>query len=263
VSLRAVLAARARSRVREAWYDYVSVLDRRHDLTVMNYGYLDGDPEPEMDRLQTRLGLYERLLLDTPLAGRDVLEVGCGRGGGAAYLVRARQPRRLVGLDLSRQAVAFCARQYADVPGLAFVRGDACRLATVLPPASFDVVLNVESSHSYPELGRFIREVERVLLPGGTFLFTDFRRDQPAGALAHAFETAGLAIVEREDITPGVLRALDADCAWKAALIERRVPRLVRPTFRSFAALPDTGIYREFRTGSAVYWRYVLRKPDV
>jgi SAM-dependent methyltransferase len=39
---------------------------------------------------------------------------------------------------------------------------------------SFNLVLNVESSHYYADLKKFIQEVERVLKPGGYFCWTGF-----------------------------------------------------------------------------------------
>ena len=39
---------------------------------------------------------------------------------------------------------------------------------------SFDVVINVESSHCYPSIPKFVNEVSRVLKKGGKFLYCDF-----------------------------------------------------------------------------------------
>jgi ubiquinone/menaquinone biosynthesis C-methylase UbiE len=56
---------------------------------------------------------------------------------------------------------------------LTFVQGDAENLP--FPDASFDIVVNVESSHTYPHFDRFAAEVRRVLRQGGRFVITDFR----------------------------------------------------------------------------------------
>jgi ubiquinone/menaquinone biosynthesis C-methylase UbiE len=52
------------------------------------------------------------------------------------------------------------------VTGLDFVHGDAESLP--FSDGSFDAVINVEASHAYPRLTRFLEEVVRVLRPGGT-----------------------------------------------------------------------------------------------
>jgi SAM-dependent methyltransferase len=57
------------------------------------------------------------------------------------------------------------------------VQGDAEALP--FDDGSFDAVINVESSHNYPDLAKFLSEVARVLRPGGHFshvdVFTDAR----------------------------------------------------------------------------------------
>jgi ubiquinone/menaquinone biosynthesis C-methylase UbiE len=42
-------------------------------------------------------------------------------------------------------------------------------------PDSFDVVLNVESCHAYRDQAQFLREVARVLRPGGKLHLVDVR----------------------------------------------------------------------------------------
>ena len=140
----------------------------------MNYGYVPtaGDldappwtPTDERDRLCIQL--YLHAIGGTDLTGRDVLEVGSGRGGGASYISRRLQPQSMTGLDFSGKAVDLCNR-HRRVPGLAFVCGDA--LSMPFPDASFDAVVNIESSHCYEDMGQFLSEVNRVLRPGGRLL---------------------------------------------------------------------------------------------
>ena len=67
------------------------------DFAFMNYGYaplsaeLAGTAEPEKYCLQ----LYRHLLGDADLRGKKVVEVSCGRGGGAAHVAATYQPREL------------------------------------------------------------------------------------------------------------------------------------------------------------------------
>src|SRR5437016_10678551 len=72
----------------------------------------------------------------------------------------------MVGIDLSDKAVDFCNQNYA-IDALSFRQGDAENLP--LSDASVDVVVNLESSHCYGSMDRFLSEVYRVLRPGGIF----------------------------------------------------------------------------------------------
>ena len=119
-----------------------------------------------------------------------VLEVGCGRGGGAAFLTALHTPARYTAVDFSPAAVALAARLHAAAaPRLSFAVGDAERLA--FGDASFDVVVNVESSHCYGDVPAFLREMARVLAPGGRFAFADFRGTADCLVLEAQLRAAG------------------------------------------------------------------------
>ena len=105
-----------------------------------------------------------------------MLDIGCGRGGGAAFVFEHVGPRSLTGLDLAKTAIDNCRARYSR-PGLAFVTGDGEALP--FPDGAFDAIISVESSHCYPDMRRFLGEAHRVLRRGGLLLLADFRRSNP------------------------------------------------------------------------------------
>ena len=245
-------------------YQYLSRLDRDGRMAYMNYGYADLDPRAATIELSAAdeadrycIQLYHHVAGAVDLGGLDVLEVGSGRGGGASYIARYLQPRSLVGVDISERAVEFCNRHYA-IPGLTFTRGDSESLP--FDDSVFDVVVNVESSHGYGAMERFLAEVLRVLRPNGLFLFADFRRGNAIDSLRDQLVGATLEIWREEHITANVLRALDLDNDRKLKLIEQNVPLIMRRRFRRFAGIKGTKIYEALRTGDLDYRSFVLRK---
>jgi ubiquinone/menaquinone biosynthesis C-methylase UbiE len=237
------------------WYQFLAGRYREPGWTFMNYGFrapggaaLALAPEDEPDR--SFIQLYDAVAGAVPLAGREVLEVGCGRGGGASFVARYHRPRALVAVDLAPRAVALC-RERFDVPGLSFDVGDAERLP--FAAATFDAVLNVESSHCYGRIGGFFREVRRVLRPGGSFLYADFRPRAEIDAWREALRDAGFRIESERDLTPGVVAALDADDESKRSMIATLVDRPLAGVFRQFAGLRGTAIYDELRSGALAY----------
>ena len=150
--------------------------------------------------------LYHRVATQVGSHDKQVLEVSCGHGGGASYLMRTLKPASYTGLDFNPDGIAFCRKRH-ELPGLDFVHGDAESLP--FADESFDAVINVEASHAYPRLPRFLAEVVRVLRPGGHFLYADFRgRSEFPGWEAALADTQMRQVSDRV-INPQVLRALE------------------------------------------------------
>ncbi len=252
------------------WYQYLSGTYRADEVMLMNYGYApaSGDsstdlvPQEELERLC--LQLYDRVFRDAltelaPIASRDILEVGSGRGGGAAFLARHYAPKSYVGLDFSSNNVAVC-NEHHRLPNLSFRVGDA--EAMPFPDASFDGVVNVESSHCYGTIGRFFSEVRRVLREDGRFFYTDFRHSRDMPALESALREAGLAQVSKAIINEEVVRALEQDHARRQGLIAEKVPRFLRGAVGAFAGLEGSAVYESFRSGEREYFVYVLKRAE-
>lgn len=246
------------------WYQYLSTLDKDGDMTFMNYGYVPlaaEDPEIELrdEDLVNRysIQLYHRVAGAVDLERKDLLEVGCGRGGGASFIMRSLEPRSVTGIDFSSKAVAFC-NSYYDLKGLSFFPGDAEHIP--FPSASFDAVINLESSHCYNSMKSFLREVVRVLRPGGYFLFADFRLREDIPLLYEQVKQSGLCILEEEQITANVLKALEFDNERKLALIQSKAPKFVRERLQQFAGLMGSPVHQRFLTGEWEYLRFVLQK---
>ncbi len=246
------------------WYGRLASRHTAGDWTFMNYGLappdgakvtLDSSDEPDRFCIQ----LYHRVASAVDLAGKEVLEVGSGRGGGASFIARHHRPARITGTDFSPQAIALCKRRHAAVPNLSFVTGDAENLP--FPDASFDAVLNVESSHCYGHVEKFFAEAVRVLRPGGHFLYTDFRAAADMTALEAllgsmpAWEKAA-----REDITAAVADAMQADDERKRTLIDQHIPSRFRHLFGEFAGLVGGQVYTGFRSGALRYMRFAFRR---
>ena len=135
------------------------------------------------ERNRFGIQLYHRVATQVDLNAKQVLEVSCGHGGGASYLLRTLHPASYTGLDFNPDGIAFCRKRH-HLPGLDFVHGDAENLP--FADESFDAVVNVEASHAYPRLPRFLAEVVRVLRPGGHLLYADFRgRTSSAAGTQH------------------------------------------------------------------------------
>ena len=245
-------------------YELVSVLDRRGLMTFMNFGYAsteseDGRTEPVLSEPDVYCAqMYRQVVEPGDLRGKDVLEVSCGRGGGAAFIMRYYQPRSMVGLDLAGRAVAFC-RRHHRYPGLFFQKGDAEALP--FPPASFAAIVTVESSHTSPTVTRFFAEAQRGLRPGGYLLFVDIRLPEQVQELRDQLRGAGFEIEQEQRVTPNVVRALDLDSERRLSATRTLVPKSLQRIFAEFAGVKGTETYDRFSSGRLEYIRFALRKP--
>jgi SAM-dependent methyltransferase len=244
------------------WYPLITRRWENEDITFLNWGYEEDPPlglplAPEDEPNRYCIQLYHRTATQVDLSGKQVLEVSCGHGGGAAYLVRTLQPAAYTGLDYNPDGVAF-ARKRHDLPGLDFVHGNAESLP--FPDESFDAVINVEASHAYPHFERFLPEMVRVLRPGGHFLYADFRGYLEYDTWEAALASMPLRMVSQREINPEVLRGLDKNSTRYRDLVGRQVPFYLRPFGRLFAGLPGTLPYRELQRGRLSYRMYSFTK---
>jgi len=135
-----------------------------------------------------------------PVDGR-ILDLGCGAGR-TTFGLRDEGYRDIVGVDLSpemiRQARRHAKRRRQRIP---FRVGDACRLP--FPAGSFDGCLfSFNGLMTIPRLSLRIaalREVRRVLVPGGRFVFTTHERFDQASPRAFWREQRALWAAGRQD----------------------------------------------------------------
>jgi ubiquinone/menaquinone biosynthesis C-methylase UbiE len=246
------------------WYELMAKFYQKNDWKFMNYGYTDLtlisnpinlNPEDENNRYFIQLYHYVASAMD--LRGKKVLEVGCGRGGGASYLGKYLQPREMIGIDFSGENIKL-ANQFYQIPNLVFRRGDAENLD--FENDTFDGVINVESSHCYGSMEKFVQEVKRVLKPEGFFLWADLRPINEVENIQEIFNNCGLNIVKITDITSNVLEALELVNESKQLLIKNNVPAFAQNTFQEFAGVKDSKVYQGLAKGKIIYLSYVFQK---
>lgn len=107
-----------------------------------------------------------------------VLDVGCGSGQLAIALARRREVREVTGIDIADTQIHL-ARENTERLGLDinFLVADAAEMP--FSDASFDVVVSTMSLHHWEQPESALREIRRVLAPGGSLLLLDIRRDAP------------------------------------------------------------------------------------
>jgi ubiquinone/menaquinone biosynthesis C-methylase UbiE len=199
----------------------------------------------EYDRLA---GRYDRrwqrytrdtlALLRPLLAGRDagdVLDLGCGTGA-LLPLLRAWdvRVRRCVGVDPSSEMLRAAAAKTGE--GVAATFAAASADALPFRDAAFDTVVSASSLHFWtrPETG--LREVRRVLRPGGRLLLLDWSRDAAAMRLLDLWlRTVSRGRAHHRVYSAAEARALLAGAGFRVAALDRVRAGMAWTLFRAEA----------------------------
>jgi SAM-dependent methyltransferase len=244
-------------------YEAVAFVGRnKSDWRFMNYGFepLDGvRPElgPEYQTERCSVQMYHFVASGGDLRDKDVLEIGSGRGGGTDFMHRHFKARSTTGLDLAPTAIAF-SRKTFQAPGLSYQTGDACNLP--FSESSFDVVVNVESSHLYPDPDRFVAEVYRVLRTGGVFLYADVLPEHLYVSVRARLESTGFTVQEERNISPEVLNSLETDGGRRRDLVLKWAPWPLKSFALMFAGVPGSYSHECIRSGKSRFFRFIAKK---
>ncbi|QUR65920.1 class I SAM-dependent methyltransferase [Mycobacterium spongiae] len=247
------------------WHTFYDLLSRRLETAglapvsfFLNYGYVPTDSNNESS-FTIRDGTFNadsvRLVFEVigslDLNGRTIVDIGCGRGGTAA-LVADNFKAHVTGVDMSSEAIAFCRKTHLN-PSAHFMVGDALNIP--LDDASCDVIINLESSHSYSNLTRFLDEVRRISRPGAWFLHSDLLGVEDWDHVRMRLKALGFITECDRDITANVLAARDqASDSWD------RVFGDGSPRVANFLALPGSSMYEQLRART---WEYRIVRSHV
>lgn len=159
------------------------MIDRLTDTSVLRYQYGDSEKLRIRYEAHTRYSehvsdwhdLFTRALGIAP--GESVIDVGCGPGGIHGRLCRVGA--RVTGVDASPGMVAE-ARAQAEREGLDVTvqEGDAEQLP--FGDGQFDAALCCHMLYHVPNIERALRELHRVLRPGGRVLISTNAADHCA-----------------------------------------------------------------------------------
>ena len=243
------------------WYNFISKRFKKDFFRFMNYGYYDDNLKldlSESDEIERYpIQLYEHLCSKINIEGLNVLEVGSGRGGGASYIARYHKPNKIYGIDLSPNAVKLSNESHKQ-DNLEFLVGDSENIP--FENNFFDVVINVESSHCYPSIPKFINEVSRVLKKNGKFLYCDFVIDTNITDHLSKLKHSELISNDYIDITKNIIKASDIMTQQRKELLKSVKSNFLKRILESFAAIKGSKIYNSFVDGHYKYISLIKTK---
>ncbi len=140
-----------------------------------------------------------------PIAGRDIIELGCGAAKLARSLLERHPDSKVTGLEVDERQHA--KNLASPQPGLRFVAGGA--QAIPFPDASLDVALMLKSLHHVPMplLAKALDEAARVLRPHGYLYVSEPVYGGPFNELIRLFNDEGVVRAAAQAALDAALRA--------------------------------------------------------
>lgn len=126
------------------------------------------------------------LKLLQPGANSSLLDVGCGTGILLEQLASTRDGMHLYGLDVSEGMLAWAKQKLAKYSNVELQLGSVAELP--YEDNRFDYVTCIQSFHHHPDSMQSLRQMHRVLKPGGSLLIHDVSLDGPLRKSSHWLE---------------------------------------------------------------------------
>ncbi len=129
----------------------------------------------EQDHLPIALPVLEKMRLAPT---DNVMDLGCGAGWLSRRICKLVPEGRVVGMDISDEMIRVARRNSLDHDNLLFVAGEVGQIPW--EPNFFTHAIAVESAYYWPEPAAGVKEIFRVLRPGGAaWILSNYYRDNP------------------------------------------------------------------------------------
>jgi len=203
-----------------------------NEFTMLHYPFFVNEND---SFLQSQKNLTDHCIsFIGPIAGKEILEIGCGNGVQLIYLLEKYEPAFSTGIDLihANISIADSEKQRKKIYNIHFEVNNSQDLRG-LKDDSFDFVICIESALHYPDKQAFLSELRRVLKQDGKFIIADLilakkkysrlsRFFRKKLKLFHwteekyrdGFNQAGLKLIKTADITNDVIRGFKSYPMW-------------------------------------------------
>lgn len=232
--------------------------------TFLNYGYVPNDnvQYSTIELADFCLNINSvKLLLEVVgninVHHKEVIDIGCGRGGNISALYKYFKPKSIAGLDMCTANIEFCSSRNR-LDEVFFIVGDAEKIP--FANESFDIVLNTESAHAYPNRNQFYDEVYRILRPNGVFLYTELMSVETLDQSTLLLKEMGFFILRNQNATSNVLLSCDDNAKQRTGAQGIANMDLDIQDLKDFVALPGSKKYEEMKNGHLEYRIMSLRK---
>ena len=152
----------------ERLYTLINEKIADNPVFFLNHGYSPSYAEFEGMPFKHQLSLYKKCIEGIDLENKTVLEVGCGRGGGSKWISDSYNVD-MHGCDITPSSIDICKLNEKDNLHYKFGRADNLPYEA----ESIDVLICIEASQSFDDLGDFFEEAYFKIKEGGKIVIMD------------------------------------------------------------------------------------------
>jgi len=243
---------------------------------MLHYPFYENE---EDDFIQSQKNLTNHCLSKiSPVKGKVVLDVGCGNGIQGLHITEDHGPEKYIGIDISPENIRIANQVIEENKNnnMVFHIDNAQDLVNI-GDNSVDVVINIESALHYPNKMQFLKEINRVLKPGGEFLIADvLTREKSSGRknnkenrwgifhhwtleeYLNSFPFAELKLLSTHDISQSILQGFRNYKNW---FHKRESRTLLNHWISQFLVYLNAKVYSHMYTRTRSYYVFTGIKP--
>ncbi len=142
-----------------------------------------------------------------------ILDIGCGTGKLAHRMITHHRDARVFGIDLCESMIRSAQHHVVSEPRIHLSVADSEHLP--FEDATFDYLTCSNSFHHYPNQAAAVKEMRRVLKPGGRLFITDGYRDNLYGYLIYDVIVTAMEGGKVRHLSAAEFREMFADAGFK------------------------------------------------
>ena len=197
----------------------------------------------ERDHLPITLPVIEKMQL---AATDNVLDVGCGSGWLSRRLAQLVPEGRVIGMDISDEMIRVARRTSQEFENAMFVTGEVGEIPW--EANFFSQAISVESSYYWPDPAAGIKELFRVMRPGGrTWILINYYKDN-----VHCHQWGELLAVKTHLLSAEEWNELFRDAGFSGVMHERVVDSSSSPDEYSGRWFRDAAQLKAFKAEGAL-----------
>ena len=184
-------------------------------VAFMNHGFSPTSEDLSDVPFRHQASLYSEAVSKMDLSGKNILEIGCGRGGGSQWISKNNNISSYHACDISEESIDFC-KKNNELENVFYSVMDSQNLN--YEENSFDLIICIESSHGYKNMELFFENARRVLKETGqlvlldNYVLGDIAVEKQLMSLESVKRSAqGFSVLEYKDITDNVKEACKQD----------------------------------------------------